>query len=315
MAPVIDSHTHIFPDAIADSPTLSRIIPLERLDQVRRRARAWLKPVSSGIHQAQTMLRYLPDRLRDVIDEVGTLAPLPMLLVESTARDLDEAMSQAGVDYSVIIAHPGMASNEFILEAAERNPKLLPVVNIGPGVSKPGIKLKKYVQQGARMLKIHAAADGDDRESSRYSALLRTADELGLPVILHTGCLHSHVLYKSPEKGDARYFVPWFEKYPKLRFILAHMNYHEPGAALDLAERYPNLVVDTSWQPAEVIGEAVRRIGADRVLFGSDWPFAGGNLGIGVKRIRECLDIGTLTPEQGDLVLGGNAVKLLGLPS
>lgn len=165
MSYVIDSHAHIFPEL---SRRLPRIVSGAQIDEVRRKIRNWLKPVSGGMHHAQTMLRYLPEKMRDTIDELGMLAPLPMLLVESTARDLDEAMSLNGVDYAVVIAHPGLSSNEFVLEAAERNPKLLPVVNIPAGVSKPGLKLKKYAQQGARMLKIHAAADGDDRSSRRW---------------------------------------------------------------------------------------------------------------------------------------------------
>lgn len=314
MVPVIDCHAHVFPDAVADSPQLSRILPVDRVESVRRRARNWLRPVSTGIHKAQTMLRHLPDGIRNALDQVGALAPIPMLLVESTSRDLDEAMTSSGVDYAVVIAHPGISSNEFVLEAAERNPRLLPVVNIPPGTAKPGQKLRKYVESGARMLKIHAAADGEDRDSPRYSALLKVAAELGLPVVLHTGCIQSRLLFRSPQKGSADYFEPWFRKYPTIRFVLAHMNYHDPGVALDLAERYPSLLVDTSWQPAEVIGEAVRRIGSERVLFGSDWPFAGGNMGLGVARVRQCVDTGMISQEQAHQILGMNSAKLLGLP-
>ena len=91
------------------------------------------------------------------------------------------------------------------------------------------------------------------------------------------------------------------------------MNFHEPSVALDLVEKHPNVFVDTSWQPAEVIGEAVRRVGAERVLFGTDWPFVGNNVNIGLARIRDCIQAGSLTEEQSMLILGVNAAKIFGI--
>jgi predicted TIM-barrel fold metal-dependent hydrolase len=163
------------------------------------------------------------------------------------------------------------------------------------------------------MLKIHASADGDPLGSPRYHALLREADKHGLPVILHTGCIHIPFLYKDPHLSEARNFIPWFRKYPNLKFILAHMNYHDPQVALDLAESYAGVYVDTSWQPTEMIGEAVRRLGPEKVLFGSDWPLMGNNLAVGLRRIQSSLEGGMITREEADLIRGGNAERLFAL--
>ena len=57
------------------------------------------------------------------------------------------------------------------------------------------------------------------------------------------------------------------------------------------------------------VGEAVKRIGAERVVFGSDGPAASPVLE------REKVVIAGLTPEQTALVLGGNASRLLGVSS
>jgi predicted TIM-barrel fold metal-dependent hydrolase len=122
-----------------------------------------------------------------------------------------------------------------------------------------------------------------------------------------------HLFYKDPQQGSAERFSKWYENYPKTRFILAHMNFHDPGLSFDLCEEFENLSVDTSWQPTEVIGEAVRRVGAERVLFGSDWPLIGNNMSVGRQRIQECIDIGLLNQQQARLILGENANQLLGL--
>lgn len=301
---IFDFHVHIF-----KLPKFA-----ENVQELRKQSRLALRPVSWGFHRLQTLMRILPDPIRKTVDEVGALAPIPMLMIESTARDLAEAMQENQVDHCLIIAQPPLISNEYVLEVCSRNPKLIPAVNIPAGTPKPAQLLKKYVEKGARALKIHTALDGDPIGAPRYLALLKAASDLSLPVILHTGCIQNHLLFKKPESGLVDNFEPWFQKFPSVKFILAHMNYHQPDRALDLAEKYSNLYVDTSWQPAEIIGEAVRRLGPERVLFATDWPFAGNNFSVGIGRVHACIEAGTLNESQADLILGKNAIRILGLP-
>lgn len=308
--PIVDFHVHAYPDLGR------RLLPeaaADRLQKLRGRLRDWVRPYSAGLHRAQTAIRLLPEPLRRPVDELAPLAPLPMLLLESTPGDLAAAMSRAGASRAVVIAHPPIITNEFTLELARENPALVAAVNIPPGTPRPGERLREYVGRGAKLLKIHPAADGEALESERYAELLGTADELGLPVILHTGCLHAHLIYRAPELSRVEHFAPWLERHPGVTFVLAHMNYHEPRAALDLGERFANVTVDTSWQPAEAIAEAVRRLGAERVLFGSDWPLAGDNLAVGIGRVRDCVESGFITEADAANVLGRNALRLLGI--
>lgn len=309
MPAVVDFHAHILPGPL-EKPIFERL-PKTMIEQWRKRARGFMRPFASALHRTQTVVRHLPEGARKQIDGLAGIAPLPNLLFESTAGDLKEAMNEAGVDYAVIIAHPQMIPNELVLEAAQEDPRMIAAVNLPPGTLRVKATLKKFHDRGARLLKIHPAADGEKPDAKHYQTLLATASDLGIPVILHTGCIHSHLLYKDPEMGRAELFEPWFEKFPKTQFILAHMNFHAPVTAMDLAQKYENLWVDTSWQPAETIGEAVRRIGPERVLFATDWPFMGNNLTIGLKRIRECIEIGLLTEDQAAMILGKNALTLL----
>jgi predicted TIM-barrel fold metal-dependent hydrolase len=83
--------------------------------------------------------------------------------------------------------------------------------------------------------------------------------------------------------------------------------------ALDIAVEFRNVWVDTAWQPAEIIAEAARVIGPERVLFASDWPFLGNNIAVGLQRIRDCVDAGLLRENEAELILGRNAAGLLKL--
>jgi predicted TIM-barrel fold metal-dependent hydrolase len=303
----IDSHAHAFPDRLQKAVPALGALPLQG---IRRSARAWMRPFASSMHRARPWLRLLPEAIRGPAEELTSLAPLPGLLVESTPLDLAEAMDEAEVETALVVAHPPWISNEFVMDMAAEDPRFAPVVNFPPSVNEPGKALRKFFKAGARALKIHPAADGEGPESPHYRSLLRVADELGLPVILHTGCVHSFLLYKDPAKGHAELFIDWFREHQQLRFVLAHMNQHEPQGAMDLAEKYPNLLLETSWQPAEVIGEAVRRVGARRVLFGSDWPFVGDNMRVGIDRIRDCVETGMFTEAEAALILGENAAEI-----
>jgi predicted TIM-barrel fold metal-dependent hydrolase len=306
-SPVIDIHAHAFPSL----PTVFTMT--DALAPVRRNARSWLRPWASSLHKTQTLLRHLPEPIRHGLDQIAGITPAAGLLVESNINDLLESMEDNEVDQALLIAHPPLISNEFVLEACSHDPRLIAAVNISKDTPDPKRILKNSAKKGARALKIHTAADGESVDSERYAELLSTANDLGLLIILHTGCLHSHLIFKRPDYSRAELFAPWFEEHRDLTFILAHMNFHEPQVAMDLVTEHENVYVDTSWQPAETIAEAVRRVGSDRVLFGSDWPLLGNNISVGLQRIEDCVDTGLISAEDSRKILGENAVKLLKL--
>lgn len=309
---IIDSHAHAFPIPPLPDALRSRLeLPLTL---IRNQARQLLGPLHHEVHKAQTMMRHLPDPVRDTLDQLSGILPAGSLFVESTPKDLLGEMTRANVDRALLIAQEPFIPNEFVLTFAQENPeRISPVVNIPKTAQDPASLLKQYHQRGAIALKLHPAADGDSVVCPRYQTLLRCADELGFPVIIHTGCIHSRVLYRDPEQGHAQHFVHWYRSYPHLRFVLAHMNFHVPKTAVDLMEEFENLYTDTSWQPAEAIAEAVRRLGADRILFGTDWPFVGNNFQVGLDRIKDCVDSGFISQEQADAILGINASRLFAL--
>ncbi len=313
--PIIDCHIQVFPDYFQHmvSPVADPFLSSEQVQFLKRQARQWMKPVTSSVHRLQTVMRYFPESMRRSLDQLGGLTPLPGLIIESTLQDLQEAMAEARVQAAWVVAQPPLISNEFVLELCRANANLFPVVNVTKEFSGPGMVLRQYIAAGAKALKLHPAMDGEGPETPRFRALLRVAEEYGLPVILHTGCLQCQWWFADPELGHAERFSAWFANYSQVHFILAHMNFHKPNIAIDLCEEFSNISLETSWQPIEVISEAARRIGAERLLFGSDWPFVGANMSVGVKRIGEGLLSGLLSQTQAELILGKNALKIFPL--
>ncbi len=325
---IIDTHVHAFPDLVAAGVEIAADLGekagisgisesfqkyQERIQQARGSVRAirdWFSPL---LHSSQVGMRHLPKGVRSWVDEIAGSAPLPGLLIESTPADLLESMRASGIARSLVIPHPPIVSSSWVYATAQEHSEFVPVIHVPKGSSGVGAAIEEGVSAGAVAVKIHPASDGMGPDSVFYREILDLADQHSLPVILHTGCFHSHLIYRGPDFGHPEQFESWFSEFPRVPFILAHMNMHEPTSAIDLATRFDNLWLETSWQPAEAIAEAVRRVGSERVLFGSDWPLLGANQNIGLQRITECLNADFFDWDAAKRILSDNAHSLFKL--
>ena len=113
-------------------------------------------------------------------------------------------------------------------------------------------------------------------------------------------------------------FLPFAERYPESKLILAHLG-NGGGAAGDPTTQVRavqdstcgNLYVDTSSARSilpRLVEWAVSEIGADRILYGTDTPLYQAEM----QRAR--IDHAELTDDQKKLILRENAVALLDLP-
>ena len=66
------------------------------------------------------------------------------------------------------------------------------------------------------------------------------------------------------------------EAFPQIQFIMAHMggyqSWKKPMDGIGLARRYANVSVETSQVPVKFIEMAVKELGPDKIIFGSDGP-------------------------------------------
>lgn len=102
-------------------------------------------------------------------------------------------------------------------------------------------------------------------------------------------------------------------EYPDVPILVGHMGgrfrRHFEGALM-LALRHRNVYLTTVNAPAEHIAEAVREVGAERIVWGSDWArhrrWHAANLA--------ALEQAGLSPAQKEAILGRNLADLLGIP-
>jgi predicted TIM-barrel fold metal-dependent hydrolase len=140
--------------------------------------------------------------------------------------------------------------------------------------------------------------------------IFEAARELGIPVIIHSG----EQPYSMPATVD---FVAG--AFPDVNIIIAHLGTQGEMLTIEallVADRHPNVCLETSWAMPHMLIEAVHEIGADRLIFGSNCP--------PLEPTQQMMNIEeamTFDPPIGmgasvddtRKVLGGNMARLLGL--
>jgi predicted TIM-barrel fold metal-dependent hydrolase len=306
---IIDSHCHVYPN-FKRFITGKEDLKFKPISTAKRLYKMAMSPYLSVLHKAQESARNIPDKHLPICDKLIASFGAINTLVDSSVSDLFTHMDENLINYTIIIAHPPFIPNDFVIHLATQNKSIIPIVNIPYNSPTAEKDFLRYISLGAKGLKIHAAADGGETESDHYLCLLKIANDHALPVIIHTGCIHIEPLYKDPTMGHAEHFDVWFDRFPKCKFILAHMNYHHPDIAIKLCKQYGNVYLETSWQPKEKIINAVKEVGASKVLFGSDWPIMGNNIEHALSHIHLAYKEKNITKEERDLILGLNAFEL-----
>ncbi len=190
---------------------------------------------------------------------------------DSPPERIISLMDEAGIHAAFIMGY-GEASSEdpaLIHEMMDVSRKfsgrLFPLARLMPGEGAPEL-LKKLIREvGFIGLKLHPVGYRLQPDYPHVIDLLRMAGHLGVPVLFHS--------------GDEEYSFPLqiaraARKCPETQIILGHMGgYFHVNDAILAAKQNPNIFLETSAMPYPgKIRDAVRALGARRVIFGSDGP-------------------------------------------
>ena len=232
-----------------------------------------------------------------------------------TLDDLELVSERAGVGLSVnlpIATRPDQAAsiNRFAREINRRGGRVMSFGAIHPDAAEPERELALLVEEGFRGIKLHPDYQGhyaDDREVIRA---VREAKRLGLHVVLHGGVdiAFPDDVHATP-KRLARLLSSLGEGDGQV--IVAHIGgyglFDEVERDLVGREVYFDLSYGIDRLPREQLLRIITRHGADRILFGSDYPWRD------PADIDRVLSELPLSQEQFGLIRAGNARRLLGL--
>jgi uncharacterized protein len=209
-----------------------------------------------------------PGPITDAHMHVGSM---PMFGVDLDIQEFGQHLADNGISTALAIGADS-AGNEAVAQAVTKIPEAFGLVWVNPKQPDAVDEACHYLTSPElggkfRGLKLHPLLDGYPPDDPSVFPLAELALEYGVPVLMHC--------------GHAPFSLPWqIEKlaarYPELPVVMAHMGHGTItyiDAAIDAAERHPNISLETSGMPMGCkIAEAVHRLGAEKVMYGSDSP-------------------------------------------
>jgi predicted TIM-barrel fold metal-dependent hydrolase len=241
-----------------------------------------------------------------ILDAHCHLDNLPWLGWSLDAELLIARMDEAGVDRAVatpIVDLPNLNPNalDWIEEAVARfQGRIVGFPRIHPWYGERALAIldEALGRRGMKGLKLHPTSSIVHPADGLSVQLIRRAAEYGAPTLFHCG---DDPLTAPLALAQAA------ARCPQATILAGHMGgYFHGDAMLEVAERHPNLLLETSAMPSPArITEAVRRLGADRVVFGSDGPV--GHPRLEVYKVQ----LAGLSAADEALVLGGTMERIL----
>jgi predicted TIM-barrel fold metal-dependent hydrolase len=239
-----------------------------------------------------------------------------------TIDDVLINMENEGIDYTVManfapakILH---SNNKWTLEESRKHPNLIPLVSFHPDMDESFTSLlDEYILDGAKGIKLHPMAQGFDPKDKRLEGIYEFCSDIAFPIVFHCGRVANARLNRF---SDVETLEPLIARYESIPFILTHMADGNVKDVLRLSKSYENVYFDTSivisgyppiretnkpsWLDDSIPEGVINEIGAERLVFGSDYPW--GSPAWDLKRFMGM----KLSSEQKKIILGENAMKL-----
>ena len=240
----------------------------------------------------------------------------------ATAEEIIAAMDNDGVDVSVVLNYGWSTQslcaevNDYILDSITRYSKrLVGFCSVVPSEDESALKeVERCIKNGAKGI---GELRLDDHLKKKHSlAMLRPIIDT---IIQHDLILLTHasepVGHQYSGKGEATpdLLYTLITSFPDLKLVCAHWGGGLPFYALmpEVKAALKNVYFDTAASPflytPQVYGQVAQLVGADKILFGSDYPL------IPPRRLLKEISALDLSPATKRKILAGNAKKLLGL--
>jgi predicted TIM-barrel fold metal-dependent hydrolase len=213
-------------------------------------------------------------------------------------------MAKYNIRQAVVVAiDPYIPTEALAYECLKTKDILIPFGSVDPKSRDWKEELEKTLTLPIAGFNIHFALQEEllNTEISRQIIEIISEKRPKLPIYVHTG---NFQIFKHTDKKWATSLGVLAKEFSEQTFICGHAGWSEPSLALRLALRCPNVILETSWQPARVIRRLCDRLGPRRLLLGSDYPLYSMRRAIGNCRRA-------LNPKEFTMVSNENAKSLI----
>ncbi len=170
----------------------------------------------------------------------------------------------------------------------------------------PDREIARVKQLGAKGVKIHPDIQQVDIDDPRLFRLYEILAAEDLPICLHMGDHRAEYRYSSPDK-----LVRAAKAFPNVRFVASHLGAYRAWEESEQLIGLPNVWFDSSsvlWKlDQKRVLELIRRLGTDRIFFGTDFPVT-----TAVRELERFFAL-PLLEEERRAILWENAASFLSL--
>lgn len=231
----------------------------------------------------------------------------------NTMEDLLVIMDRNGID-SIVTCAPYSSigedrtydeANRFLVDSMEKaSGRIIGFLRVNPHLQEHALKRIEVgvKEQGFKGLKFHPRNEAFAINNEKLVfPIADLASKLKVPILIHTGEPDTYGYAQPTLVGDLA------DSYPDLTLIVGHMGKRLYEDAICVARWFENIILETSFRNPGDIARAVKRVGAERVVYGSDMPF--GVPEIEMMKVRLC----DITQREKEMVLGESMAGVLGL--
>lgn len=245
----------------------------------------------------------------DQIENVSVLSDIELTLPLLASQALLDQMETADIDKTVIYAVEApivYASNEYVSALCNEFPdKLIGFASVDPLASNASETLKEAVNTlGLKGLKLHPPLQNFFPNDERVFPVYETASNLNIPVVFHVGTTPFGAMCRLSQ-ADPLLIDDVAVAFPDLRIMLTHLGTLWHHGAFMVVEKNPNVFIDTAAYlyeiPKILTNDLIGRIGAEKIIFGTDYPMPFAKQIHNMKAFVDCingLDIGTETKDR-----------------
>ncbi len=220
-------------------------------------------------------------------------------------------------DRVVLLPIAPHVENAFIAALSKENPEqVIGFASVHPykddAVSQLTEDIKKYHLKG---LKLHPRVQNISLADPRVIALVKRAAELKIPILID--CFPQRVFTIPFEELIPERIGELAAHIPEAKIILAHVGGQRIWDAFAVARAHDNIYLDFSFSPvffedSSIEGDlafALRKIGAPRCIFGSDYPEV--SFQDAIRSARKLTERARFSSEETDFFFGKTILSLL----
>ena len=231
----------------------------------------------------------------------------------NTPEELVAAMDKLRID--AMITTPPYSSisfdrtyddaNTFIYEAMKKYPdRIFGYVRVNPHLRKNAIEsAEKFMKMGFLGVKFHPRNEAvAANDPVLVFPVMEKVEKLGGCVLFHTGQPDTYGFAQPTLCGDVA------DSFPSVPIIIGHMGKGLFDDAILVAKWFDNIILETSFRTTHNIEKAVKIIGPERVVYGSDF-YMGGPFGPEIEMMK--VKLADISKREKEMILGDNINRIL----